>query len=292
MTLSDILNSKINESLSVLKDSLVVSNMDAETHGVVEVTGWQNEGTIDALAVYLVSLRAGIIDQAGCICFDLINSTPNYADDILRSVNEIIKQSADSKESPHDWKSTWRNPWIAEGIWHCCMHIAMDCPEFHTQGTIIALDLPHVSPKDHGLDVTALYVRNNGVMGMSFVETKAYRNDPNGAISDAVTMFESIEAGKHDTRLRQVITSFSSVIEEPYKQQLSLSLWKNERTLIPNPHYEASGATVQWGLSRTVFSDLTAPVVIMPHAVDSYDEFFEEISSSMRIKAEELVDDV
>ncbi|MDR4504433.1 MAG: hypothetical protein MRK01_06510 [Candidatus Scalindua sp.] len=292
MVLSEILKSKINESLSVLKDSLVVSNIYAETHTVVEVTGWQREETIDALAVYLVSLRAGVIDQAGSICSDLIGSTPDYAYGILRSVNEIIEQSTDSKESQQDWKSKWRNAWIAEGIWHCCMHIAMKCPEFHTQGTIIALDLPNVSPKDHGLDVTALYVRDDGILGMSFVETKAYRNNPNEAISKAVIMFESIEAGVHDTRLRQVITSFNSVIEKPYKQQLSLSLWKNERTLIPNPHYEANGVTVQWGRPRTAFNDLTAPVVVMPHAVDDFDAFFDEISSFMRIKAEELVDNV
>lgn len=292
MALSETLRSKINESLSFLKGSLVVSNTAAETHTVVEVTGWQNMGTIGALAVYLVSLRAGVIDQAGSICLDLIDSTPDFANDIVRSVNEIIEQPAGSQESPQEWKSTFRNSWIAEGIWHCCMRIAMDCPGFHTQGTIIALDLPHVSPKDHGLDVTALYVRGDGVMGMSFVETKAYRNDPNGAIGEAVTMFKSIEAGKHDTRLRHMITSFASIIDEPHKNQLTYSLWKNERTLIPNPHYEVSGATVQWSLSRTVFSDLTAPVVIMPHAINSYDDFFEEIAISMRTKAEELVANV
>ena len=292
MSLSDTLNSKINESLSVLSDSLTVSNAVATTHTVVEVTGWQNTGIIDALAVYLISLRASVVDQAGNICLDLIDSTPDFANDIVRSVYEIIEQPAGSQESPQVWKSTFRNAWIAEGIWHCCMRIAMDCPGFHTQGTIIALDLPHVSPKDHGLDVTALYVRGDGVMGMSFVETKAYRNDPNGAISDAATMLKSIEAGEHDTRLRQMITSFRSIIEEPYKHQLSTSLWKNERTLIPNPHYEASGATVQWSRPRTAFEALTASVVVMPHAVDNFDVFFDEIATSMRTQAEDLRDNV
>jgi hypothetical protein len=292
MSLSDTLNSKINESLSVLSDSLTVSNAVATTHTVVEVTGWQNTGIIDALAVYLISLRASVVDQAGNICLDLIDSTPDFANDIVRSVYEIIEQPAGSQESPQVWKSTFRNAWIAEGIWHCCMRIAMDCPGFHTQGTIIALDLPHVSPKDHGLDVTALYVRGDGVMGMSFVETKAYRNDPNGAISDAATMLKSIEAGEHDTRLRQMITSFRSIIEEPYKHQLSTSLWKNERTLIPNPHYEANGATVQWSRPRTAFEALTASVVVMPHAVDNFDVFFDEIATSMRTQAEDLRDNV
>ena len=292
MALREILTSKIEESLAILSERLAFTNMSATTHEVVEIVGFQEVESIEALSTYFVALRAGIVDQAGNICSQLIDNTPDYANDILRSVDEIVIQPADSSENEQIWKSTWRNPWIAEGVWHCYMRIAMDRTELHTEGAIIAIAVPHVSAKDHGLDVTALYIKENGVLGISIVETKAYRDYPNQAISDAVTTLKDVEAGKHNTRLRQIVTSFRSIIGEPNKQQLSSSLWKNERILIPNPHYEASGATVQWDRERRSFSSLEAPVVIMPNAIDGFDEFFDDIASTMRSKAEELVANV
>lgn len=292
MTLSDIINRETNEALNLLAEKLSVTDTTAETHSVVEVSGWQDSDCVEALGTYLVTLRVGIIDQAGRIIYELIGETRDYAQDILRSVDEIVKQPESSNESPENWKATWRNAWIAEGIWHCYMRVAMDSPTLHKWGTIIALDLPHISAKDHGQDVTALYINEDGVVGMSLVETKAYRNDPNGAISDAVKTLKDIEEGKHNTRLRQLVTSFRAVMEDTYKQLLSPSLWKNERALVPNPHYEANEATVNWGRKRTVFSGLSGPVVVMPHAINGYDAFFDEIARTMRIKAEEFANNV
>ena len=77
----------------------------------------------------------------------------------------------------------------------------MDRPEIHSQGTIIAITLPHVSPKEQGLDVTALYFKEDSSLGLSIIETKAYKDTPNTAISHAVAMFKAVEEGKHDTRL-------------------------------------------------------------------------------------------
>lgn len=293
MALANIFHNSVKRALNILSENLAVCDtIILDTHGVLEVTGWQDTNSIDALAMYLVALRACVIDQAGRIYTGLIGDTRDCACDILQSVNEIVEQPSHSNESVQEWKSKWRNPWIAEGIWHCCMRVAMNVPELHKRGTIIALELPHISPKDHGLDVTALYVKENVGLGMTIIETKAYRDAPNKAISDAVTMLKAIEAGKYDTRLRQMVTSFRTVIDASYKQQLSSSLWKNERTLIPNPHYEARTATVQWARKRNSFSQLTAPVVIMPHAIDGYNAFFDEVANAMRSKGEDLADNV
>lgn len=288
MAFSDLFEETINNALIHLSECLTVETTSTNTHSVMAVTGWQDPEAIAALATYLVALRACVIEQAGRICSELIGEPLDFANGLIRSVNEIVVQPTSSGESFDDWRSKWRNPWIAEGIWHCCMRVAMERVELHAHGTVIAVDLPHISPKDHGLDVTALYVNQAGELGLSLVETKAYRSDPNKAISDAVAMLKSIEDGVHDTRLRQMITSFRSVINEPHKQLLSLSLWKNERTLIPNPHYEANGASVQWHHRRSVFSDLSAPVVIMPHGVVGYDAFFDAVADEMRLKVVEI----
>jgi hypothetical protein len=290
MTLTERLKSQLDAALSSLRGSLSASSTPAvgDTHHVLEVSGWQSADCICSLAMYLVILRASVVDQAGRLCSELIANPRDFANDIRRSVDEIVVQPDASNESLADWKSKWRNPWIAEGIWHCCMRVAMENTHLHTPGNIIAIDLSHISPKDHGLDVTALYVKDDGTLGMSFVETKAYKNNPNKAIGDAVSMFKAIEAGEHDTRLRQMITLFKSSIVEPYKGQLAMSLWKNERTLIPNPHYELTGATVQWENARSSFADLKAPVVIMPHGVSGFDSFFDSVANEMRLKAQEI----
>lgn len=290
MTFCDTYQQAITESFLSLSRVLRVEATppDDSTHSVVEITGWQQDEAIRALAVYLVALRASVIDQAGRVCCELIGNTRDFATDLLRSVEEIVVQPHDSEESPAEWKSKWRNPWIAEGMWHCCMCVAMGRNEFHPSGNVIAVDFSHISPKDHGLDVTALYVKGNGTLGMSFVETKAYCNDPNAAISDAVVMFKAIEAGVHDTRLRQLVTAFRSILAEPHRRQLSFALWKDERTLVPNPHYEAVGATVQWRRRRPSFAGLAAPVIIMPHGVNDFAGYFDRLADEMQLKAREV----
>jgi len=283
MTFCDTYQHAITESLLTLTRVLRVDATpdDDSTHSVVEITGWQDNEALRALAVYLVALRASVIDQAGRVCCELIGDARDFARDLLRSVEDIVVQPDDSQESSSDWKSKWRNPWIAEGMWHCCMCVAMGRNDLHPIGSVIAVDFSHVSPKDHGLDVTALYVKENGTLGMSFVETKAYCNEPNAAISDAVVMFKAIESGVHDTRLRQLVTAFRSILGEPYCRQLSFTLWKDERTLIPNPHYEVVGATVQWGRRRPSFAGLAAPVIIMPHGVNDFAGFFDRVADEM-----------
>lgn len=290
MPISDAFENSITEALSILVRCLSVHTTPAgdNTHSVIKVSGWQNAEALGALALYLVALRASVIDQAGRICSELIGNPRNFTDDLFRSVDEIVVQPDSSNESLTEWKSKWRNPWIAEGMWHCCMWVAKEREDLHPHGNVIAVDFSHISPKDHGLDVTALYVKEDGSLGMSFVETKAYRDNPNRAITDAVAMFKAIETGKHDTRLRQMVTSFRSVIDEQHMEQLYLSLWKNERILIPNPHYEATDVTVRWRRRRAVFRELTAHVVVMPHGVNDYDAFFDVVASEMRRKAQEV----
>lgn len=289
MSLTEKLNTELEIALVALKSSLsAAAPATCDSHCTLEITGWQNPDCVKAVAAYLVILRASIVDQAGKLCTELIDDAPAFGDALIRSVNEIVTQPADSTDDHAHWKSTWRNPWIAEGIWHCCMTIAKDVAEFHSPGNVIAVDFSHISPKDHGFDVTVLYVKEEGLLGMSFIETKAYKDNPNHAISDAVAMFKAIEAGEYDTRLRQLVTSLRSVIDEPYRGQLTASLWKNERTLIPNPHYESSGATVQWSRRRAVFSDLEAPVIVMPHSIVEYDDFFDDVADEMLSKAQEI----
>ena len=78
--------------------------------------------------------------------------------------------------------------------------------------------------EDHGPDVIALHFET-GVMGLLIVESKAYKNDPNGAINDAVKFFLEVDNGLHDTRMRQIVQGIRSHLSDEHKNAISPSFW-------------------------------------------------------------------
>jgi hypothetical protein len=152
----------------------------------------------------------------------------------------------------------------------------------HPHGPIVALDLPHIAAKDHGFDVVGIY-RRSTAYGVSFVESKAYENDPNGAINDAVAFYQEIESGKYDARARQVVASMRDSLAADEQGAISASLWKDERVYLPNPHYDASTA-MDWTNTRPSFKGLAVPtdrIVIMPHAIQQFPKFFDDVADAM-----------
>lgn len=116
---------------------------------------------------------------------------------------------------------------------------------------------------------------------MSHIETKAYRDDPNKAISDATAMFKEIEAGKHDTRIRQRVTSIRATLSGEFVHRIKPAIWRERRTHIANPHYEKKSSTVKWNRKRKAFKDVDSPVLVMPHPILGYEDFFDKISDRM-----------
>ena len=85
MALSDKFENSIKEALSILSKTLsVTAPTVTDTHKVVEVKGWQDKDAVPALAMYLVGLRASVIDQTGRICSDLVGNTAECAGSIVR----------------------------------------------------------------------------------------------------------------------------------------------------------------------------------------------------------------
>lgn len=284
---------RLTDAIATLSRELTASTpTPASSHETLLICGLSDESVKEALATYLVGLQLTAVDQAGRICTDLIGEAPGDAQQIVRDIEYLVVPSQDVSDIPH-WKSTFRNAWIAEGIWHCCMRVAMVKHELHPHGEVIAIDYAHISPKDHGLDVTVMYKMADGSsVGLSFIETKAYSYSPNKAIADAVSMHAAIERGVHDARLRQVLSNMRSYLDVSEKPLVKASLWKNECMHIPNPHYESEGATVNWDRERRVFSGLKHPVTVMPHAISGFDAFFDEMGDMMLLRAHEFAANV
>jgi len=282
LSLSSVITNAVQESITYLCEKACIDPTESETHRIVTVTCWnQDDLTRQAVAKYLVGLRACAIDAALNIRAEL-EDTPEDRNEIVQSVIEIIGNSPD--ELTEAQKQTERNPWIAEGIWHLCITIAKDKPDIHPVGNILAVKPVNVSSKDHGLDIAAIYQVNDNLFGLSIIECKAYKNDPNKAINEAVSLFKKIDKGFYAPRIRQSIQLMRHSLPAHMQEMISTSLWKQYRSYIPNPHYDMCCA-IDWANPRPSFNKLKPEktnIIIMPHIISGFDEFFDSIANKMR----------
>lgn len=288
--LSTALETAIRESLDYLRGSLQCSLLNCESHDTVAVVGLENECAREAIARYLVGTRASAIDAALNIRADL-EDTQEDRDEIYDSVIQIVRQEIDaSQESRPDWVTNERNPWIAEGVWHLMMALAATCRDFHPPGLILLVNYAHIKAKDHGMDVSAIYADEDS-LGLTIIETKAYKNAPNNAISDATTFFREVKNGTHDARVRQAVQIMRTALPENAQGQVSGTFWKRNRVYVCNPHYSQSDTDIDWTVRRPSLKALASTceqIFVMPNALASFDQFFNDIADRMRRFAGEL----
>lgn len=102
--------------------------------------------------------------------------------------------------------------------------------------------------------------------------------------------FREVDKGKHSPRIRQAVQIMRGDLPDEKQEMITMSFWKRERAYIPNPHYDASNR-VDWTNSRPSFNDLIPDrqhIIIMPHEIKFFREFFDEIASEMRKFAQSL----
>jgi hypothetical protein len=288
MPLPQALELGIQGALGVLQRTLRAEACEARTHRALLVRGWSDSAeTVDAVAYYLLGLLATAISRTLEIRSQL-DDTARDRLELLRNVERIT--GTDEAPLTDDAIEDERNPWIAEGLWHLCLFLSSRRAELHPPGAVIALDLPHIAAKDHGLDVLAIYQSGADGFGVSFVESKAYRNDPGGAVGAATAFFRQVDDGRHDARIRQVVATIRTGMSPALQTAISPSLWKDTRAYIPNPHYD-NAVAMNWQRTRPAFADLKVPrtqIVIMPNALPQFQDFFDSVAASMRRHAAAL----
>ncbi|KYP79597.1 hypothetical protein [Ferroacidibacillus organovorans] len=283
LNLTEKIESAMNESILALQSLLRIEKYESSTHHTVIVTGWDNDrDSKHLIAQYLVGLRASAIDCALNIKAYLLEDSDVGKVDLRGSVSEIVGASNDSLTKVQ--KRDERNPWLAEAIWHLCLVLANKKPEIHPPGRVIAVKDVHVKAKDHGLDGLALYVNDQGI-GLSVIESKAYKNDPSRAIEKAIKYFKEIDGDKHTTRIRQDVNAMRIGLPRDVQEQVRGLFWNKLRTYMPNPHYDAA-TIMDWTQPHNVFSRHLSvdkeSIIVMPHIIRDFDRFFEEISDLMR----------
>lgn len=290
MSLSEAIETAMRDTIQYLARVLTVVVLNARTHKTVIISGWnQDDTTRRTVARYLVGLRVSAIDAALNIRATLEDTEEDQAE-VLANVVEIVGEDNDALSD--DQKQDERNPWIAEGIWHLCLAVATQHrQQLHLPGNIIALNYAHVKAKDHGLDVAAIY-ETGALFGLSLVESKAYKDYPNRAINEAASFFREVNTGKHRTRIRATVQIMRTSLPQDRQAQVSNSFWKRNRAYLPNPHYDASHV-MDWTNTRPSFRSLELDnigieIIVMPHIIDDFDDFFDAISDEMRTFAREL----
>lgn len=294
VSLSTIIEQSMEEAINYLVHNLTCQAYDGGTHLAVIVTGWNDTPEIKFyISQYLVGLRACAIDAALNIkAFLYDEDTADNRIDLYQDICTIVGE--DNALLNVDQKEDERNPWLAEGLWHLCMTVASRKPEFHPPGNIIAQNYVHVKAKDHGLDGVALY-EHQSELGLSIIESKAYKNDPNRAISKAVVFFKEIDNDQHAARIKSTVQVMRSALPPELQKKISSFFWKKNRTYIPNPHYDCS-IDMNWTNKRPSFKEIDILkdniIIIMPHIVEDFDQFFDDVSDHMRAFVKGLVENV
>lgn len=279
----------MNEAIALFAEELNPQLAQCTTHQVLIVSGWdRSPRQIQAIGRYLVGLRLCAINSVLKIRAE-VTETDEDGDEILQNVRKIVGEDANLQTA--EQKERGQYPWIAEGIWHLCFASAFTLHAMHPPGRLLTLSLPHPSSNDHGFDLAAIY-ETGGNLGLSLVETKAYPENPTLAINLAAKFYREIDngAGTTSLRLRQAVAQMRAELPQQQQDKVSLTLWKQHRCYLPNPHCDAQHV-LQWRRTRDTLRGL-APgplgVVIMPHIVEGFVTYFEQIAQAMRDAAEEL----
>lgn len=295
MPLPEAIEQGVQGALDHFHRTLRWETLTAPSHTTVVVAGWNDtDASRQAIAKYLVGLIASAVDAALSIRASLVGNDTRAAAGLEADVANVVGASNDALTA--EQKTDERNPWLSEGLWHPCLHVAhRHIPDIHPVGSVLAIDLPHVDAKDHGMDGTVLYDGAAGI-GLSFIETKAYRDRPSDAVLHASSAFRAIDRGDKDHRIRQTVQLLRYALPAARQPEIAGAFWNQERTYIPNPHYDQGARPApSWTRSRRCLARLTPDsrhLIVMPHSIDDFDGFFDTISDAMRSYVRELAHDV
>ena len=290
LTPAQRIDAAVDNALALLSRTLQFQRTTFANHDLVVVTGWNQSAAVRrAVAEYLVGLCVMAVNSVLAVRTDLVG--PSGLAEVTQNVEAIIGVNGAGLTPDQVIKS--RDPWIAEGIWHLCLAVSMLVPEIHPPGAVFALSLPHADATEHGIDIAVLHQAQNRI-GLSIVETKAYRNDPAQGVRDAAKLFRKINAGAYRKKIREAVLRMRSECPPPLQSQITAQLWEERRWYVPNPHYDDLHAE-DWAQKRPVLTNLlNAPanpanpplpvpqgILIMPHAVTGFDGYFNGVAADM-----------
>ncbi|MGM5473441.1 hypothetical protein [Bacillus pumilus] len=278
----------IESAVDSFSNAISVDLIKAETHHSIIITGIKNDPQlIKNLAIYMVALIANAIEANLQVKANLIEYTKIGKIEIVESVIEAVGENNNLNQ---DFKEDERNPWLAEALIHLLLFISNKVSNIHPVGEVLAVGLVHDDPKDKGLDLTALY--QSGTLGLTIGECKAYKLDPNRAISKAVAFFDGVDnKRKTGKRIRSQVQILRNFLPEDLSREATNGFWKHERCFLTTPVFDGS-IVKDWSRSRNgTLGKLQVSVerrLLIPLAIEDFDIFFDSLSDEMRRFVREL----
>ena len=266
-------------ALARLDRLVTVEIGELANHSVVQVKGLDSrEEVVEGIAVYLVGAIAGCIEFNLQIRAALFNEK-RLSRDLLRDVVQIVGATNSIEENVKIYD---RDPWLWEGISHLLFHLSLTDPAKHPPAPLIAKSSLHLSAKDHGLDIVALYGVDS--LGVSAAECKAYLQRPSDAIADAANRLREIDHELRDSEIRSVLVQLRPSLSSSQQTKLASAFWYQERAYFPMVCCDAKYG-VDWTEDRIVLSRLVPPANrkhLVPASIDDARRFFDAVADAMR----------
>lgn len=269
----------VASALTKLNDLLSFQVSEYLSHSLILVQGLNERvEVIQGVAVYLV----GAI--ASCIEFNLEIRAALFDEDMVTRdlYRDVVNVIGADNDLGGDRKTDERDPWLWEGISHLLLHLSLKNNLSHPPDRLVTKTSIHLSVKDHGLDVVALY--GTTTLGVTAGECKAYLDRPTDAITDAANRLREVDEELRDAEIRAVISQFRPSLSPEQQASVVRSFWHKERAYFPMVCCNSSHS-VNWKKNRIVLRRLKPPTnrkFLVSASIDDAESFFDAVAEAMR----------
>jgi len=276
------LREDVETAIQVLGTLIPATVAQYDTHCVIQLDGFDDEpDVINAIAVYLVGTIAACVDTT-LVIREALFAEGGYTSALNRDVATVIGQN--NAITP-TFRTNTRDAWLWEGISHLIVHLSRFDANKHPPAQVLAKTSVHLSVKDHGLDLIALYGTDD--LGISAGECKAYLSRPATAIKDASDKLHEVDDSKRDAEIRQALAQFRAGLPTNLQSEITGAFWRNERAYFPLVCCDGD-SEVDWTVSRVPLCRLEVPPeqrFLVPVVVPNAGEFFDAVADAMRAYA-------
>jgi hypothetical protein len=259
------------------------------SHTVVVASGLDDPEVAAAVARYAVAFLAGWVQRDASIGERMGVQGVENREEIRRVVQRIVGCPADlDAEQQANWRQTWRNGWIAEVVTHALFVIRRSTTSAFLDGDVVALLRPHPVPKRQGLDSVAIY-DDESVAVLAVGETKASCERGSEELTRACDMFDDVDAGSFGPDLRDAIDLLADVLPGHLLDQVSDSLWRDQRCYLPAILHETpfDASSPRARLARLQPPAERKRVLVL--RLQAFDAFFDAVAAAMPETIDELV---
>lgn len=141
----------VESSLAYLRQNLALDISVVESHTVIAVQGCDRPDSILHLGRFLVGAIAQAIRTDLSLQPLLISPGYEGQEELGRDVSKVIGTEG-AALTDHE-RTHGRDPWIGEAIGHLMLVLSDRSPHPGVPAPMVAAHLPHVEPREHGLDL-------------------------------------------------------------------------------------------------------------------------------------------